>query len=29
VMLEDLVVFCNQFIHVSHSILMLCKLQQI
>jgi hypothetical protein len=29
VMLEDLVVFCNQFIHVYHSILMLCKLQQI
>ncbi len=28
-MLEDLVVFCNQFIHVSHSILMLCKPQQI
>ncbi len=29
VMLEDLAVSCNQFIHVSHSILMLCKLQQI
>ncbi len=29
VMLEDLTVFCNEFIHVSHSILMLCKLQQI
>ncbi len=29
VMLEDLVVFCNQFISVSHSILMLCKLHQI
>jgi hypothetical protein len=28
VMLEDLVMFCNQFKHVSHSILMLCKLQQ-
>ncbi len=29
VMLEILVVFCNQFIQVSYSILMLCKLQQI
>jgi hypothetical protein len=29
VMLEDLAVFCNEFIHVSHSILMLCKVQQI
>ncbi len=28
VMLEDLVVLCNQFIQVSHSILMLCKLHQ-
>jgi hypothetical protein len=29
VMLEDLAVFCNEFIHVSHSILMLCKVQRI
>jgi hypothetical protein len=29
VMLEDLAVFGNEFIHVSHSILMLCKVQQI
>jgi hypothetical protein len=29
VMLEDLLVFCNQFIHFFHSILMLCMLQQI